>query len=478
MASEKIIFWFRQDLRISDNPGLVEALTQGPVIPIYIFDETQQKEGRAGRWWLYHSLKHLNASLNHCLNFYKGNFKTVLCQLIETHRPRGIYWNRCYEPWRIQEDTTLKGFLRNQGLDCKSFKASLLWEPWENLKKDGTPYHIYTAFYKQGCLKAKEIRSPLPPPPHLNLLKDAQHAQSLESLNMLSRNTWHKKFDPIWKIGEAHGQKKLEDFLNHGLHGYKDKRNFPSLAQTSCLSPHLHWGEISPSQVWYGTQLRGPSPDAQCFLSEIGWREFSYSLLYHFPELPKKNLQPKFDAFPWHLDMAALKLWQKGQTGYPFVDAGMRQLWQTGFMHNRVRMVVASFLVKNLLIHWTEGAQWFWDCLVDADLANNSAGWQWVAGSGADAAPYFRIFNPTTQGEKFDPHGEYTLEFVPELAKLPLKFLFKPWEAPADVLQKAGVVLGKTYPYPLVSLEYSRKRALEAYQSLSSKKNSHQDLSS
>jgi deoxyribodipyrimidine photo-lyase len=278
------------------------------------------------------------------------------------------------------------------------------------------------------------------------------------------------QMEEIWEIGEQAASKKLEFFLHEGLVDYKEERNFPGKQKNSRLSPHLHFGEISPHQVWYAAEKKGrltaPSKDVEHFLSEMVWREFSYYLLYHFPTLPRKNFQAKFDHFPWLNNLGLLKAWQTGQTGYPIVDAGMRQLWQTGYMHNRVRMIVASFLVKNLLLHWHHGEDWFWDCLVDADLANNSASWQWVAGSGVDAAPYFRIFNPVTQGEKFDETGEYTRKFVPELGKLPNKFLFKPWEASESILKMAEVNLGKTYPKPIIELKKSREIALVAYHSI------------
>ena len=259
---------------------------------------------------------------------------------------------------------------------------------------------------------------------------------------------------------------RLHDFIDHGLANYKSGRDFPALKNVSRLSPHLHFGEISPIQVWYAVKSVQHSEHQASFLSELGWREFSYNLLYHFPTLPKKNLQHKFDHFKWQKNKSLLRSWQRGQTGYPLVDAGMRELWQTGYMHNRVRMVVGSFLVKNLLLHWHHGERWFWNCLVDADLANNSASWQWVAGCGADAAPYFRVFNPSTQGKKFDPTGEYTRKFVPELAALPDKYLYTPWQAPKDVLQKAGIELGNNYPAPVVDLDQSRIRALDVYQNV------------
>lgn len=473
MTNKKTLFWFRQDLRISDNPGLFEAAHCGSVMPIYIFDETQKaafKIGSASRWWLHHSLSSLNISLNNKLNIYVGDSHEIISKIIRENDIDAVYWNRCYEPSRIQADTSIKAALKSKHVECKTFNASLLWEPHEILKRDNTPYQVYTPFYRKGCLQASSPRVPLPKPEKLTLLQDHSNAKTIPELNLLSQNEWYKKFEPCWDIGEESAQKKLVAFLDDGLPNYKDDRNYPDKPNTSRLSPHLHFGEISPHQVWHSTQAQGTlSPwtsDVDCFLSELGWREFSYYLLYHFPELPRKNYQSKFDAFPWEHDDFLLECWQKGQTGYPMVDAGMRELWQTGYMHNRVRMVTASFLIKNLLIHWHHGEDWFWNCLVDADLANNSASWQWVAGSGVDAAPYFRIFNPITQGEKFDPEGRYTRHFVPELSKLPNKFLFKPWEAPDHILKAAGVELGKTYPKPVVKLSISRDRALQAYRTI------------
>ncbi|MBY0280615.1 MAG: DNA photolyase family protein [Alphaproteobacteria bacterium] len=474
MLTKKTIFWFRQDLRISDNPALYEAAKQGAVMPIYIQDENGAgdfKMGEASLWWLYHSLTDLNNNLNNRLNVYQGNAKEILLKLVKDNDMDAIYWNRCYEPWRIKDDMDIKSSLKAQNIDCKSFNGSLLLEPWQVIKSDGSPYKVFTAFYQKGYIEDSKIRKTLPKPEKLELIKDQSNKTNINQLGLLSNKNWHKKMEPYWVIGEKGAQEKLEIFLNEGLSDYKEGRNFPNKSKTSRLSPHLHFGEISPNQAWFdvaakgliGNHLRG---DVDCFLKELVWREFSYNLLYHFPDLSHKNLQSKFDTFPWQTDSEHLKAWQRGQTGYPIVDAGMRELWQTGYMHNRVRMIVGSFLVKNLLLHWHHGEKWFWDCLVDADLANNSASWQWVAGCGADAAPYFRIFNPITQGEKFDPTGHYTRQFVPELVNMPNKYLFKPWQAPADILKRAGVVLGDSYPKPIVSLELSRHRALEAFASL------------
>jgi deoxyribodipyrimidine photo-lyase len=458
---QKTIFWFRQDLRLSDNPGLFEAAKTGALIPVYILDDAaagEFKMGGASRWWLHHSLEALNASLDGKLNIYAGDSREILAKLVAQHDVRAIYWNRCYEPWRIRDDSKIKKEFQN--IECKSFNGSLLWEPFDILKNDGTPYKVFTPFYKKGCLGAEAPRKPLSSP-ELKLC-DTVHR---EDLGLLPHIKWDEKMH--WEIGEEAAQKRLNTFISKGLGGYKEGRNYPSWDNVSRLSPHLHFGEISPNQVWYGAQNHMEGPDLDHFLSELGWREFSYSLLYHFPHLPRKNFQEKFDRFPWEDNPAFLKAWQKGQTGYPIVDAGMRELWQTGYMHNRVRMIVGSFLVKNLLLHWHHGEDWFWDCLVDADLASNSASWQWIAGSGADAAPYFRVFNPILQGEKFDEHGEYTKKFVPELKGVPSKYLFNPWEAPEWVLKEAGVVLGQTYPKPIVSIEDSRNLALAAFKTLS-----------
>jgi deoxyribodipyrimidine photo-lyase len=463
-----VIHWFRQDLRLNDNPALLEASASGKVLPIYILDDENAgkfKMGGASRWWLHHSLQSLNESLNGNLAFYIGDANKVLLEITSRLNVKAVYWNRCYEPWRIQRDKVIKETLQKKGIEAQSFNGSLLWEPWENLKEDGTPYKVFTPFYRKGCIGKAPPRQPLPMPEKLSLINEPS-ALKLSSLALLPKIRWDEKIKPNWQIGEKAGQSRLYEFLAEGIEGYKEGRNFPAKPNVSRLSPYLHFGEVSPHQVWHAANIRGNDINIDHYCSELGWREFSYSLLYHNPDLPHKNLQPKFDRFPWCSNSDALRKWQLGQTGYPIVDAGMRELWQTGYMHNRVRMIVASFLVKNLLLDWRHGERWFWDCLVDADLANNSAGWQWVAGCGADAAPYFRIFNPVTQGEKFDPNGKYTRCFVPELNKLPDRYLFKPWEAPDSLLKEAGVYLGRTYPIRMVDITQSRNSALKAFSSL------------
>lgn len=471
--SAPVIVWFRQDLRLKDNPAILAAHKTGqPIIPLYILDDINSGEwrmGAASRWWLHQSLNALNNRLNNKMVFKAGDPQTILAEISQATGANKIYWNRCYEPWRISRDKTIKQNLSHDALDIKSFNGSLLFEPHNVLKEDGTPYRVFTPFYKKGCLmRGGEPRIPSPAPEPLHLHSDA--SSSLDDLKLMPRISWYQSMQNIWSPGEAGAQTCLKTFLENGLRGYKDGRNFPVRQNVSRLSPYLHFGEISPNDVWYAAKsamiAEGCENDGEHFLSEIGWREFSNTLLYHFPNIPRHNLQKKFDAFPWRDDDAALASWQNGQTGYPIVDAGMRELWQTGYMHNRVRMIVGSFLVKNLLLHWHHGEDWFWDTLVDADLANNSASWQWIAGCGADAAPYFRIFNPVTQGQKFDGTGEYVRHFVPELAKLPDKFLHNPWEAPPQILEYAGVTLGESYPKPIVDLKESRERALAAFKQL------------
>ncbi|MDP2141409.1 MAG: deoxyribodipyrimidine photo-lyase [Gammaproteobacteria bacterium] len=471
------IVWFRQDLRLADNPALTAAAQQGSVLPVYILDDINSGEwamGGASRWWLHHSLCALNESLNGRLVVLHGDPLQLLPSLAQQIDAQAVFWNRCYEPWRIARDKQIKERLQRDSIALHSHNSSLLWEPWQILKGDQTPYQMFTPYYRKGCLQAQPPRAPLPVPSQLQISKlampDAIGAKGIDALKLLPTIPWDRTMTATWNIGEAAALQRLEEFLETGLQGYREGRNVPQRPNVSRLSPHLHFGEVSPNQVWALAQQIGMAQrvedDLDCFLSELGWREFSYYLLFHRPTLPRENLQRRFDLFPWRNDPSLLQAWQKGQTGFPLVDAGMRELWQTGYMHNRVRMVVGSFLVKNLLTHWHHGEDWFWDCLVDADLASNSASWQWIAGCGADAAPYFRVFNPVTQSEKFDPQGAYIRRYVPELAALPDKYLHNPSAAPADVLSAAGVSLAKNYPRAIVDLRYSREAALLAFKSL------------
>ena len=469
MTKKISIHWFRQDLRLSDNPALTKAAEHEAVLPIYILDDENAGNhvmGGASRWWLHHSLEALNLSLGGTLSVYQGNPQVVLDNILTCFDVEAVYWNRCYEPWRMHRDALIKVNLKTRGIEAHTFSGSLLWEPWTIKKDVGTPYKVFTPFYRKGCLNSVEPRSPLSTPENANYVGDLDHS-GIDALGLLPKKIpWDKKLEPHWDIGEEGARKRFEAFADEGLSFYKEGRNLPAKSYVSRLSPYLHFGEISPNQLWHAVRSIGDDKDIEHFCSELGWREFSYSQLYHNPELPRKNLQSKFDSFPWVENADHLHAWQTGKTGIPMVDAGMRELWQTGYMHNRVRMIVGSFLVKNLLLHWNHGERWFWETLIDADLANNSASWQWIAGCGADAAPYFRIFNPVTQGQKFDPDGKYVRQYIPEIASLPNKYLFNPWEAPELVLRESCIKMGSTYPYPVVDLKQSRESALEAFQSL------------
>jgi len=467
---QRVIHWFRQDLRLADNPALRAAAEQGAVLPVYILDDQTAGRwaiGAAGRCWLHHALARLDDSLENRLRLFRGNAQEVLEQLVRQYQISAVYWNRSCLPWQQRQDREIALRLAEMGVQTYHFNASLLWEPNALLKADGSPYQVFTPFYRNGCLVAAQPRRPLASPTHWVIAEGEPGNDALEGLALLPRVRWDRKLMPHWPSGEAGAWRLLHEFLHTGLENYQQGRDFPAQSQVSRLSPYLHWGHISVNQLWYAVQEISDSENAVAFLRELCWREFAHSLLYHFPELPEQNWQAKFNRFPWQNDKHLLRCWQRGLTGYPIVDAGMRELWQTGYMHNRLRMVVGSFLVKNLLLDWRLGQDWFWDCLVDADMANNAAGWQWVGGCGADAAPYFRIFNPVTQGQKYDPAGSYTRRFVPELASLPNKYLFCPWQAPAPVLAEAGIILGETYPKPLVELSVSRLRALAAFKQLS-----------
>ncbi|WP_019961754.1 cryptochrome/photolyase family protein [Woodsholea maritima] len=478
MSKKASLVWFRQDLRIADNPALMAALERGgPISALYILDDEAPgpwARGAASRWWLHHSLKALSedlADLGLTLHLIAGHSELVLKDLVASDDYAAIYWNRCYEPYARERDSALKSHFKEAGLEVQSFNASLIVEPWTIATQSGTPFRVFTPFWK--AIKAgHEPERPLPRPS--KAAKDGPkpaHACALADFKLLpTLPDWAGGMREAWTVGSSAAHGRLGQFIHEAITRYKSERNLPAKPGTSRLSPHLHFGEISPREIWWAVQdhfAEAGLPDgAWTFLSEIAWREFSYNLLYHFPTFPEANYQEKFNAFPWHKNEAGMKAWQRGQTGYPIVDAGMRELWHTGWMHNRVRMIVASFLIKHLLIDWREGEAWFWDTLVDADLANNAASWQWVAGSGADAAPYFRIFNPITQGEKFDPDGAYIRQWVPELKDLPTKYIFAPWQADQHTLIKAGITLGKTYPKPLVDHSEARNRALEAFQAL------------
>ncbi|MQG35340.1 MAG: deoxyribodipyrimidine photo-lyase [SAR202 cluster bacterium] len=463
--TSRAIHWFRQDLRLSDNPALFEACKTGHVLPVFIYDSTSlPKLGSGSKWWLHHSLISLNQSLNGKLKVFAGDTITTLLEVIEESRSTKVFWNRAYSPDNWNLDAKLRQILTDRNIDYQIYNGSLLWEPSKILNQDNLPYRVFTPFYKKVCSSGPEPRLPVGLP-DLASIDQIETGVHVNELSLSSANTVVDKLGTNWSIGETNANLNLTNFISQNLANYKTGRDFPALPNVSRLSPHLHFGEISPNQIWHRIlALRSlMNGNSDKFLSELGWREFAHYLLWHFPHLPYESLQERFDEFPWSYDDTYLKQWQSGITGYPIVDAGMRELNQTGYMHNRLRMIVGSFLVKNLLIHWHAGRDWFWERLVDADIANNSAGWQWIAGCGADAAPYFRVFNPILQGKKFDPDGLYIKTYIPELKDVPLEYIFSPWEAPQSVLEKAGVVLGKEYPLPIVDLKTSRLKALEAF---------------
>ena len=468
--TDKAILWFRQDLRLTDNPALIAAVQAGAILPIYILEEDAGADamGAASRTWLHHSLAALNNALGGHLQFFKGKAEAILTDLCDQNAITCVHWNRAYEPWRMARDRAIKAALTAKGIAVASHKANLLWEPWEALKSDGTPYKVFTPFYRRGCLSATPPRRPLAAPQSYDFIAPAKQSLSLDDLCLTAPLPWSDQIMAGWQAGEDGAVKRLSVFLDEGIDHYSEGRNLPAKAYVSRLSPHLHFGEISPNSCWYAALDRFGMEHKGCdvFLSELGWREFSHSLLYYNHDLKTTPLNQKFAKFPWRKSETDLQKWQKGITGYPIVDAGMRELYQTGYMHNRVRMIVGSFLVKNLRLPWQEGEKWFWDCLCDASHASNTASWQWIAGCGADAAPYFRVFNPITQAEKFDPDGSYIKKYVPELQDLPAKYIGAPFQAPEEVLQKAGIILGKTYPHPIVDAKQSRLDALAAFATL------------
>jgi deoxyribodipyrimidine photo-lyase len=440
------LVWFRQDLRLRDNPALHAAVARGePVIPVYIWSPEEEGDwppGAASRWWLHHSLISLNKELRERgsrLILAHGSALEVLLKVVAETGASAVHWNKRYEPAAVKCGQQVEKGLSKDGVEVREFNGSLLSDPTEFLNQSGRPYQVYTAF-QRSLLHSLRPDEALPLPRNLRPPRSWPKAVLLDSMELLPRIEWYATMAETWRPGEAGAHARLTRFLDKALDGYGVARDVPSVRGTSALSPHLHFGEIGPRQIWH---TLGPSGRNTIFLKEIVWREFAHHLLHHFPHTPTEPLHEEFKRFPWHRDAKRLRAWQKGMTGIPLVDAGMRELWATGWMHNRVRMVVGSFLVKNLLLRWQDGARWFWDTLVDADLANNTLNWQWVGGCGADAAPYFRIFNPETQAKRFDPDSKYIDKWVPEL--------------------HSG---GKSYPNPLVDLKESREEALEAYVSM------------
>ncbi len=476
--SATAILWFRRDLRLDDNPALVQAMADSArVLPLYIYDpaaEAPWAPGAASRWWLHHSLSALDQALHQVgsrLLIAVGDSLEVLQRVGTQVGASRFYWNRLYDPAIRARDGRIKLALRAQGLHCESHNALLLHEPWEVLTGVSEPYRVFTAYWRKafgGLRTPGSLKAPLPAPTAIKPAPDVT-GLSLEALDLLPRIPWDQGLAARWQAGESAALEQATRFIDGALTGYAEGRDIPGTPGTSSLSPHLHFGEISPRRLLALIAARHGTAEttaAEVYVREIGWREFAHHLLYHFPHTPEAPLDQRFDRLPWRSEGAEVLLaaWQRGQTGIPLVDAGMRELWHTGWMHNRVRMVVASFLTKNLLLPWQAGARWFWDTLVDADLAANTLGWQWTAGCGADAAPYFRVFNPVRQGERFDPQGTYVRRWCPELTRLPDKFIHQPWAAPAAILRGAGVTLGSDYPFPLVDLARSRLEALAAYE--------------
>jgi deoxyribodipyrimidine photo-lyase len=470
-----VLVWIRKALRLADNPLWETALAyDAPIIPVFIYNTSPQQVwplGGASRWWLHHSLENFAASLtqigSQLVLEASDNPVKLLLAMAEELGAQAILYDQRVEPEQREEEAQLQGNAP-KALHCRGLWTNLLLPPGSLFSKTGEPYRVFSPFWKQA-LAVTTCPELLPAPTHLPAPVAWPESKPLESLKLLPRIPWDSTMRQSWKAGEAEAQRLLYRFCEQAATAYSTQRNLPAEAGTSRLSPYLAWGEISPAQIWHqlesalGEIVRQKGSGAAVFLSEIGWREFAYQLLYFFPHTALEPLQPKFKAFPWKNDPVALKRWQTGQTGYPIVDAGMRELYATGWMHNRVRMIVGSFLVKDLLLPWQDGARWFWDTLVDADLASNSMGWQWVGGCGADAAPYFRVFNPTLQSFKFDPEGAYVRKWVPELAKLHNDVLHEPWKAKPFLLKLEGVQLGETYPEPIVDHHEAKDHALKAF---------------
>jgi deoxyribodipyrimidine photo-lyase len=458
-----VIVWFRQDLRLRDHPALAAAAAAGPIIPLYVLDDETAGDwpwGGASRWWLHHSLESLGAQLPLVLRQGRGD--NVIAELIAETEAAAVFFTRDYAPWSDTLEQRVKSVCEDRGVSCHRYGGFLLHEPEAIRNGSGSYFKVYTPFSK-ACFALGEPRAPKPAA-DVRRWPGAVSSDDLKSWNLLpSKPDWANGFEKIWEPGERGAHNTLQNFIAEGLASYADGRDRPDKPFVSRLSPHLHWGEISPVQAWHAIRAAmhgaGGALDrsGEKYLKELLWREFSYHLLAHNPNLPSQPFKPEFADFPWVDDEVALQRWQRGETGYPIVDAGMRELWATGFMHNRVRMIAASFLIKDLLIPWQVGEQWFWDTLVDADIGSNSASWQWVAGCGADAAPYFRVFNPTLQGEKFDPDGTYVRRWVPELAHVSNEFIHKPWEAAEPAA---------AYPKPIVNHGVARDRALAAFKTI------------
>jgi deoxyribodipyrimidine photo-lyase len=474
------VVWFRQDLRLADNPALAAAVEDGHgIVPLYIRDEAHPDctANTASAWWLHYSLRELHNALESRgsgLILRRDDTLTALLDVARTCGASRVYWNRRYEPGAAGADERIEDGLRMAGLACHTYNATLLFEPGSLMSARGEPYRVFTPF-ANACARRLLNPSPAPAPVHLPGAAGTRSAGlPVEALRLLPTERPVTGLEENWRPGEHNALEALESFCDRALRDYPDLRDRPDLAGTSRLSPHLHFGEIGPAQVVAAIRRhvasrvrKGLVRAGEAYVRQILWREFAGHLLYHFPHTFERPLDPRFEHFPWAADQeTALQRWREGMTGIPIVDAGMRELRHTGWMHNRARMIVASLLTKNLRIPWQEGARWFLENLVDADMANNSLGWQWSAGCGADAAPYFRIFNPVRQAERFDPQGAYVGRWVPEIAGVALPWRHRPWTASVRTLEKGGVTIGRDYPLPVVDLVSSRREALEAWQAL------------
>jgi deoxyribodipyrimidine photo-lyase len=467
-----IVHWYRLDLRTEDLPALVAAnRSNAKVLPVYILDDDAAGEwapGGASRWWLHYSVDALQTAIERTggkLLIERGDSASILQDICVRAGATTVHCTRRYEPWAGAQELAVHAALSKKSIALKRFPGQLLHEPGTVLTQNENPFKVFTPFWR-AC---RRLPVSTPIEGFNSDWEKAEGGASLADLSLTPQSpNWAAGWETQWTPGELGARRRLQEFLEGPIGEYSEGRNLPAESFTSLLSPHLHHGELSPRQLWaICEQSKAHHPEWEDaltkFQTEVGWREFSYHLLHFFPAIPEKPFKENFGGFPWVHDETRLRAWQRGQTGYPIVDAGMRELWSTGYMHNRVRMVVASFLCKHLLIHWRHGENWFWDTLLDADLASNACSWQWVAGSGADASPYFRIFNPVTQGERFDKRGEYVRRWVPEIAALEDKYIHKPWEAPEQSLATAGIRLGEHYPAPLVDHRTARQQALDAY---------------
>ena len=470
--SDKIgIHWFRFDLRLNDNPSLQQlSKVVDSVLPIYIFDENIEI-GQASMCWLEKSLLKLNDELQKLksrLYFFKGDPKKILDEIINNKNISHVYWNRLYDKKSIERDKNIKSFLIQKSITSKTFNGYLLNEPWNIKNKSGSFFKVFTPFWKTNFESLKDKKLKNISPIKVTFCRKKLTFNKYEFKLNMPKKKWMNKILSHWEVGEQYAKIKLNNFIKSKLNNYGSGRDRPDIEFTSRLSAHLHFGEISPMRIF--TDVMNSKIDGenkQKYLSEIGWRDFSYNLLFNYPEMTELPIQSKFLKFPWLKNNNSFKKWKAGDTGVPIVDAGMKELYEMGWMHNRVRMIVGSFLTKNLLIHWKNGEKWFFDTLVDADIGSNAAGWQWISGSGADASPFFRIFNPILQGKKFDPKGDYVRKYIPSLNKIPDKFIHSPWEMTSDDQKKYNFILGKDYPLPIVDLGETRKRALAAFKTLS-----------